>query len=259
MKVKNPLFIAFIIGLILVMLVSCGAQKKTRVLENFSYTAFKDSMLAVRDTAYQAENIFDDTTFIPEIDSLDTMLLDLGQMWRNHLFQGNDRMEVGETEAEKGVARVNLVALDSFLEYRHVVKPATCRETNCVLFADVDKTRQLLFLYIDGELVDSFKTSTGMRGKYETRNFSVRPSGPIFTRYTSRKFPGGNYMGLGNMPYAVFVKGGYAIHGTTSGNFSKLGKRASHGCIRLHPDNGKIFNELVKRVGLENTWVRVRD
>ena len=87
----------------------------------------------------------------------------------------------------------------------------------------------------------------------------LRPSGPVFRKYTSRKFPGGNYKGLGNMPYVVFVRGGYAIHGTTSGNIPKLGKKASHGCIRLHPDNGKIFNELVRKAGLSNTWVTIEE
>lgn len=100
--------------------------------------------------------------------------------------------------------------------------------------------------------------STG-KGKYETPELNLRPSGPVFIKYTSRKFPGGNYQGLGNMPYAVFLRGGYAIHGTTPGNFPKLGTKASHGCIRLHPDNAKIFNELVKVIGLENTWVSVKD
>jgi lipoprotein-anchoring transpeptidase ErfK/SrfK len=88
---------------------------------------------------------------------------------------------------------------------------------------------------------------------------SVRASGPLFKKYTSRKFPGGNYQGLGNMPYAVFIKGGYAIHGTTTGNFAKLGTRASHGCIRLHPVNAKIFYELVKLIGINNTWVSITD
>jgi lipoprotein-anchoring transpeptidase ErfK/SrfK len=125
------------------------------------------------------------------------------------------------------------------------------------LFVEVIKSEQVLHLYLDGELIDTYPVSTGVKGR-ETPNFSVRPSGPIFTKYTSRKFPGGNYQGLGNMPYAVFVKGGYAIHGTTPGNFRRLGGRASHGCIRLHPDNAKVFNELVRQVGLQNTWVTVR-
>jgi len=59
------------------------------------------------------------------------------------------------------------------------------------------------------------------------------------------------------MPYAVFIEGGYAIHGTTRGNWSNLGRVASHGCIRLHPDNGQIFNVLVRRNGIRNVWVTV--
>jgi len=59
------------------------------------------------------------------------------------------------------------------------------------------------------------------------------------------------------MPYAVFISGGYAIHGTTRGNWSRLGKPASHGCIRLHPDNGQIFNVLVRRNGISNVWITV--
>ncbi|QLH48282.1 MAG: L,D-transpeptidase [Bacteroidota bacterium] len=36
-----------------------------------------------------------------------------------------------------------------------------------------------------------------------------------------------------------------------------MGKKASHGCIRLHPDQAKIFFELVRKVGIENTWITV--
>jgi lipoprotein-anchoring transpeptidase ErfK/SrfK len=82
-----------------------------------------------------------------------------------------------------------------------------------------------------------------------------KPTGPMYVKYSSRKFPGGNYMGLGNMPYAVFIRGGYAIHGTTKGNIKLLGKKVSHGCIRLHPNNAQIFYDMIKEVGLENVWV----
>ena len=133
-----------------------------------------------------------------------------------------------------------------------------CRQQDCRLWARVSKARQRLFLYLDGQLVDSFKVSTGLPGEFETPSFDVRPSGPVFRQYTSRKFPGGNYMGLGNMPYAVFFSGGFAIHGTTQGNIPRLGNKASHGCIRLHPDNARLFFELVQTVGLRNTWVTVQ-
>jgi len=148
--------------------------------------------------------------------------------------------------------------LDSFLVKKDSLPAYTCSGKDCLLYVEIIKSTQTLYLYIQGELKDSFKVSTGMKG-YETPQLSTRPSGPVFTKYTSRKFPGGNCKGLGNMPYAVFVRGGYAIHGTTPGNFSKLGNRASHGCIRLHPDNAKIVNGLVKLFGLDHTWVTVRN
>jgi lipoprotein-anchoring transpeptidase ErfK/SrfK len=66
-------------------------------------------------------------------------------------------------------------------------------------------------------------------------------------------------MGLGNMPYVVFIRGGYAIHGTTSGNFSLLGKTASHGCIRLHPTNAKLFYDLVQKYSLNETWITIQN
>jgi hypothetical protein len=105
-------------------------------------------------------------------------------------------------------------------------------------------------------LADTFLVSTGI-AKHETPLMERHPSGPSYTKYTSKKYPEGNYMGLGNMPYVVFINGGYAIHGTTMGNARKLGRKASHGCIRLHPENGKTFFDLVRKVGLENVWISI--
>ncbi len=135
---------------------------------------------------------------------------------------------------------------------------SSCKRNQCKVFAYISKSKQRLYLYVDGVVVDTFKVSTGDK-KHETPKFDTRPNGLMFKKYTSKKFPGGNYQGLGNMPYVVFIKGGYGIHGTTLGNIKKLGTKASHGCIRLHPDNGKIFFELVKSVGAENTWITVAD
>lgn len=132
----------------------------------------------------------------------------------------------------------------------------SCYRNSCSVWADVDKNAQRLYLYINGALTYTWKTSTGREG-YETPDFDQHPSGGVYDRYSSTKYPGGDYNGLGNMPYAVFVEGGYAIHGTTRGNWSQLGRPASHGCIRLHPDNGHIFNLLVRRNGLSGVWVTV--
>lgn len=132
----------------------------------------------------------------------------------------------------------------------------SCKQLECAVWARINITQQRMFLYIEGELTDSFLVSTGIPN-HETPVMERHPSGPTYRKYTSRKYPEGNYMGLGNMPYAVFIRGGYAIHGTTLGNARKLGKKASHGCIRLHPDHGKVFFDLVKEFGLQNTWITI--
>jgi hypothetical protein len=53
------------------------------------------------------------------------------------------------------------------------------------------------------------------------------------------------------MPNAVWFwrESGYAIHATGKGNYSKLGRRASHGCIRLTLENSKAFYTLVGSYG----------
>jgi lipoprotein-anchoring transpeptidase ErfK/SrfK len=57
------------------------------------------------------------------------------------------------------------------------------------------------------------------------------------------------------MPYAIFFNGGYAIHATF--DLKRLGRPASHGCIRLHPENAAIFFGLATKNGLGNTKVIV--
>ncbi|MFA6236029.1 MAG: L,D-transpeptidase [Bacteriovorax sp.] len=131
-----------------------------------------------------------------------------------------------------------------------------CFRNSCKIWADIDKRVQRLYLYIDGVLTYTWKTSTGREG-FETPDFDTHPDGRIYKRYTSTKFPEGDYNGLGNMPFAVFIDGGFAIHGTTRGSWPNLGRPASHGCIRVHPDNGQIFNVLVRRTGVRNVWITI--
>jgi len=46
------------------------------------------------------------------------------------------------------------------------------------------------------------------------------------------------------MPYSIFFDGGYAIHG--SYEIAHLGRPASHGCIRLRPQNAATLFALIK-------------
>ena len=47
------------------------------------------------------------------------------------------------------------------------------------------------------------------------------------------------------MPYSIFFTGGFAIHGTP--HVGNLGRPASHGCVRLHPDNARTLFGIVSR------------
>ncbi|HRF08671.1 MAG TPA: L,D-transpeptidase [Xanthobacteraceae bacterium] len=57
------------------------------------------------------------------------------------------------------------------------------------------------------------------------------------------------------MPWAIFYDGHYAIHGTTATHL--LGRTASMGCTRLHPENAKKLFEMVKARGAQSLQVIV--
>ena len=57
------------------------------------------------------------------------------------------------------------------------------------------------------------------------------------------------------MPFAVFFSGGYAVHATEF--VRRLGEPASHGCIRLAPENAALFFKLVEAYGKQNTTIVV--
>jgi lipoprotein-anchoring transpeptidase ErfK/SrfK len=100
----------------------------------------------------------------------------------------------------------------------------------------VDKTAQWLTVEVDGSSRYRWPVSTGRWG-YSTPNGSYRPQW-LARKWFSRKYD------WSPMPYSIFFNGGYAIHG--SYEVSRLGRPASHGCIRLHPANAAVLFALVK-------------
>lgn len=154
--------------------------------------------------------------------------------------------EMGESSALEG----------QFEGFYQLFNIPSCRRQDCAVWAQVVKSTQTMYLFHHGELMATWKVSTGLNGS--TPNFDKNPNGRIYNRYTSSRYPGGDYKGLGNMPYAIFIHAGFAIHGTAETNWPKLGKPASHGCIRLHPDNAYRFNQLVRQYGIKNVWITVQ-
>ena len=100
----------------------------------------------------------------------------------------------------------------------------------------VDKSAQRLSVAIDGFPRYEWPVSTARMG-YRTPNGSYRPQ-RLAVKWFSRKYD------WSPMPHSIFFNGGYAIHG--SYEISHLGRPASHGCIRLHPNNATVLYNLVK-------------
>ena len=160
-----------------------------------------------------------------------------------------------ETSFDEMYSELSLSELADYFDPTSQLANSCYRQT-CKLFAYISKAEQKMYLYVDGQYHSVWKVSTGSV-KYPTPNFDRHPNGRIYDKYTSSKYPEGDYGELGNMPYSVFVQGDYAIHGTPAWNWAKLGTASSHGCIRMHPKHAFYFNRLVQGVGVANTWITV--
>jgi L,D-transpeptidase catalytic domain len=115
-----------------------------------------------------------------------------------------------------------------------------------IVVANIDKGKQQMTVFVDGIETYTWPVSTGIGG-YST------PSGE-FTASSMNKIWYSRQWDNAPMPHAVFfTKKGHAIHATNE--TKKLGKPASHGCVRLSPKNAETFFNLVKESGLENTQV----
>ncbi|GLK69625.1 L,D-transpeptidase [Hansschlegelia plantiphila] len=111
--------------------------------------------------------------------------------------------------------------------------------------AAISLSQQRVDVSVNGWPAYSWPVSTARRG-YVTPTGSYRPIRTARMWY-SRKYD------MSPMPYSVFFRGGYAIHGT--GYVRSLGRPASHGCVRLHPTNAATFYNLVRAQGLGNARI----
>jgi hypothetical protein len=116
------------------------------------------------------------------------------------------------------------------------------------ILVNISKASQRMSVLVDGSAVYNWKVSTGAQ-HYTT------PSGVYKPEWLARKWRSKKY-GNAPMPHSIFFYEGYAMHGTTE--IARLGKIASHGCVRLHPDNAATLFELVQK-HMANTRVVVSD
>lgn len=110
----------------------------------------------------------------------------------------------------------------------------------------VDKSSQRMSVIVNGESRYTWPVSTGIYGT---------PSG-TFRPQSLARYHRSTIYNNAPMPYSIFYDGNFAIHGTT--HISRLGGRASKGCIRLHPSNAAILFSLVQKEGFGNTRISIQ-
>jgi len=111
----------------------------------------------------------------------------------------------------------------------------------------IDKSKQQMSVSVDGQTRYHWSVSTARAGY-------VTPNGTYHPEFLARRWFSHKYYGS-PMPHSIFFHGGFAIHG--SYEISHLGRAASHGCIRLHPDHAAVLFALVKQEGNANTEIVV--
>ncbi|MGP8233516.1 MAG: L,D-transpeptidase [Methylovirgula sp.] len=103
---------------------------------------------------------------------------------------------------------------------------------------DIDLSAQTM--HVQGSSGSYDWPISSARGGYVTPNGTFAPQS-LQTMHYSKKYY------HSPMPHSIFFAGGYAIHGTYETGW--LGHPASHGCVRISPENAAILFDMVKEEG----------
>jgi len=111
----------------------------------------------------------------------------------------------------------------------------------------VDKAAQRMSVSVDGVPTHNFVVSTGLAGG--------PPIGTFKPQRLERTWHSRLY-NMAPMPYSIFFHGHYAIHGTNQ--IGRLGRRASKGCVRLHPRDAALLFNLVQKQVMARTRIVIQ-
>ena len=113
------------------------------------------------------------------------------------------------------------------------------------ILVNIDKSTQEMTVFVDGVEHYSWKVRPARAGTNAVGTYTPTSMNEIWYSKQWDNSP---------MPHAVFfMKDGHAIHGTHE--VKNLGKPASHGCVRLAPENAATLYAMVEKTGMENTQV----
>ena len=124
----------------------------------------------------------------------------------------------------------------------------TAERAQADVLVRVDRASQTMEVSADGAYLYTWRVSTGRPG-YGT------PAGVFHPQWMAARWFSRVYYNS-PMPHAIFFYGGFAIHG--SYDIARLGGPASHGCIRLHPNDAAVLYNLIQREGMRNATIVVQ-
>src|SRR5437764_6323080 len=117
------------------------------------------------------------------------------------------------------------------------------------ILVTINKASQKMTVQVDGQQKYVWLVSTGAPG-YDTPSGTFKPFRMEADHFSEE-------WDDAPMPHSIFFTPvGHAIHGSF---YTKhLGTRASHGCVRLAPNNAATLYAMVEKAGLSHTTVVVK-
>ena len=128
-----------------------------------------------------------------------------------------------------------------------MVLPFCQHRAEAAVMVDIDRSSQTMAVVVDGMPRYHWRVSTARHGY-------ITPPGTYHPQMMARRWFSRLYYNS-PMPHSIFFHGGYAIHGTY--DIAQLGGPASHGCVRLDPENAATLFELVEHEGMTHTTIVV--
>lgn len=116
------------------------------------------------------------------------------------------------------------------------------------IYIAVSKSAQRMTVMVDGRPRYNWSVSTGLHGGPPSGTFRPQRLEKMWHSRTYDWTP---------MPHSIFFHHGFAIHGTSQ--LSRLGRPASKGCVRLHPQHAAALFALVKERGMRSTTINISD
>lgn len=117
-----------------------------------------------------------------------------------------------------------------------------------ILDITVSKISQHMTVEVDGKKIYDWLVSTGGDG-YDTPSGTYHPF-RMEKEHFSKEWDDAP------MPYSMFfTPQGHALHG--SYHIKSLGQRASHGCVRIAPENAALLFALMQKAGYRNSTIHI--